>query len=322
MVQPGATFMATASGATPGLVGTVGVRILRQNGTTVAARTTVGIIELLAESGSYTATLTAPSAPGTYAVVWDDGTVSPSTISVEELIVTASPVLTGEAVGSGTAVAELVDVVSKEGVFDASPATILRWLDRRHLSFCARTKCFRRKLDIGPTAAGVSSYALPAEVQEIRELLVGAVNAPALGVPYGVGLERDLAQGALGYLWLGGLYQAVGGGIFTRDESGAGADLVALYPTPTEAGQPIVIRAVCRPPHLVDGGRVVTPPEFDDALVAGAIATGLERLEARPDLASAAEARFSQACGELLGEVERRYRGSGPAEIRVAGYTA
>ncbi len=59
-------------------------------------------------------------------------------------------------------------------------------------------------------------------------------------------------------------------------------------------------------------GRAATPSEFDDALVAGAIATGLTRVEARPDLAQMFEALYDTACTELLEQQNRRIRNSGP----------
>jgi hypothetical protein len=83
--QPGSVFHARIDGFDTGLAGTVGVRILDSTGTAVVARTTAGIIENPAGSGSYLATLTAPSTPGDYTIFWDNGTVSPGTTSGEQL---------------------------------------------------------------------------------------------------------------------------------------------------------------------------------------------------------------------------------------------
>jgi len=224
---------------------------------------------------------------------------------------------------STSTVASLVASILQEAVFDASETQAVKWLNARHRLMCGRTRCFRKRLELGTTIGGQQSYPLPLEVLEIHEVLVeSSEDSGSLGVPYGAGLHSDLAQGGLGYLWLGGIYQWAGGGIYARDDSLGGEDLLALFPVPEEDGRAITLTAVCRPPDLEPGGNVVTPPEFDDALVEGAIATGLRRLENRPDLAQPKDAIFDEACQELLGIVNRRYRGSGPATIRIRGVNA
>lgn len=89
-VQPGLPFEATTSAAPTGLTGTMGVRIIDlPAGTAVLARTTAGISEQPPGSGIYSVALTAPSAAGSYLVVWDTGGVSPVFAS-EELRVATS----------------------------------------------------------------------------------------------------------------------------------------------------------------------------------------------------------------------------------------
>lgn len=91
-VEPiaGQTFTANAEGFPTGLTGTIGVQILAASGSTVIVeRTTSGIVESPANSGSYIATLTAPSTPGDYRVYWDTGVISPSTTGEEEITVLA-----------------------------------------------------------------------------------------------------------------------------------------------------------------------------------------------------------------------------------------
>ena len=85
---PGATFEAVLENEASGLVGTLGVRIMDGQGATTTARTTSGIVETPASSGTYVATLTAPTTAGQYVVFWDTGTVSPSTTASEDLTVT------------------------------------------------------------------------------------------------------------------------------------------------------------------------------------------------------------------------------------------
>lgn len=213
-------------------------------------------------------------------------------------------------------VAQLVANVLSEGSFDATEAQALQWLSRRQEQMCARTRCYRKEIAIGPTVAEQNSYAMPAEVVEVRELQVN-------GYPYGEGRHSDLAQGKLGYLWLSGLYYPGGmGGIYVRGYSSTGERVVSLYPTPTEASLPIAVFAVCYPPDLVAGqdGTLVIPSAYADGLVAGAIGTGMSRVERRADLAANFEAIYSAACSELEQQVDKELRGSGAAQIRVAGY--
>lgn len=100
---PGAGFHARADGFDTGLAGTIGVRIIDSTGTDVSARTTVGIIESPAGSGSYLAGLTAPATSGDYTIFWDNGSVSPSTTAGEQLfvsLVAPSPTPSGDLLAS------------------------------------------------------------------------------------------------------------------------------------------------------------------------------------------------------------------------------
>lgn len=72
---PGATFAALLDGATAGLVGTIGVKLLAIDGSTVVARTTDGIIDL--GDGVYRFSGTAPATEGQYIIRWDTGGVDP-----------------------------------------------------------------------------------------------------------------------------------------------------------------------------------------------------------------------------------------------------
>lgn len=312
--QPGAPFQVVADGFEAGLVGTVGVQLLdNATGTVVLARTTGGITEpIKAPKPLYLFMGGAAPAEGRYTVVWDDGTTSAS----DDLIVGGPAPFGPSAGGSGTLVDDLVAQVVEQGNFDAPPAWVLGWLDQRHKLMCSRSKCFRKKVTLA-TVAGQSAYPVPAEVQEILEVTVASPIAGGLGVPYAPSKPEDLSAGALGFVWLSGVFVARGGGIFVRDESSEGVDEIALYPTPTESGLSVVVSTVCRPGGLELGTAVRTPPEFDDGLVAGAIATGLERIEARPDIASSAEQKFGIACEELVRQVRRRFKGQGPSKIRV-----
>lgn len=328
-----------------------------------------------------------------------------------------------------SSVADLVANVLNEAGFDATEDQAVQALSRRHELMCSRSKCYRERIEVGPTVAGQGGYAVPARVVEIREIQVSKI-------PYGTGRHRDIAEGALNYLWLNGVYVAAGGGIAQHDYDEGGNALINLFPVPTEAGESVTVYAVCRPEPLTLTGtagvvvgnpvtfrfcftnRVLTdaertafvatgvlpagvgvdptsvtfeyqapgaayvtlsgasivkdgigayhtvltvnkvgmwlwrgrgfdvalketaatpleetqvnaggsplkvPPEFYDALVNGAIATLMMRVESRADLAAPFEAAFTAACGELLRQSNKRFRGIGPSQIRVAGVNA
>jgi hypothetical protein len=213
-------------------------------------------------------------------------------------------------------VAELVTDVLTEASFDATETQALKWLSRAHALMCVRSTILRKNLNLGLTEENVSTYDLPAEVVQILELRVG-------GVPYGQGTHTDIAYDALSYLWIQGI---PGSGLGVQEASAEGVDQIALVRRPAEApgGLPIELYAVCRPGPLVSGedSTVKVPDEFTDALVSGACATALARVEARPDLASSFQAQFDAGCAELLKQVRKRYRGSASPQIRVVGYTA
>lgn len=108
---PSASFEATAQGYATGLVGTIAVRVVDGQGSTVVARRTTGIVEHPAGSGIYTATLTAPAIPGQYLIAFDNGGSSSSSWATEDLIVTSVP--TGSTIVDGTAPVSMVEIISR-----------------------------------------------------------------------------------------------------------------------------------------------------------------------------------------------------------------
>lgn len=202
----------------------------------------------------------------------------------------------------------LIDSVKSEAQFDVSDSAALTWLDRRHKSMVVRARALRKTASL-TTVASQRDYALPADVVEIMEVTVA-------GLPYGRATHTDLSYGAQGWVELTGI-----GGVVASEEDATGGPEIALYPTPTQSSLAILVRAVCRPSTLtvgVDSG-IIVPDEFLDALISGAIATGLKRQEYRPDLAQSFEQEFSDASEEYRRRIARRYRGGGPAQIRIQG---
>lgn len=225
--------------------------------------------------------------------------------------IAATPYETIEVEGSKTGrVAAMVDVVLNEGSFDVTEARILKWLNEAHRKLISRSTVLRKRLEVGPSVAGQANYELPDEVVQIREVLVG-------GRAYGTGRHSDISVGS--YLLIDGT-----GGVTAQDSTPGGAAQIALIPAPPEDGLSVQVYAVCRADDLVvgDDTTIGSPEEFDEDLIAGAIATGLAREAMRPDLAVPFRQQHEGACTELLKQTRRRYRGPGPTQIRVEGYNS
>jgi hypothetical protein len=125
---PGATFHSSLDNAPTGLVGTVGVQIIRKSDeAVVTARTTAGIVESPAGSGRYVATLVAPAVKADYTVFWDTGSVTPTTTASDELVVTATgfPEPEGESPEAGMPMVTLADFRPSPR-FDGTPWTEAR----------------------------------------------------------------------------------------------------------------------------------------------------------------------------------------------------
>lgn len=209
-----------------------------------------------------------------------------------------------------TTVQSLIDTVRSEAQFDVTDAQALTWLDRRHKSMVVRARALRKTTTVaGGTVANQRDYALPTDIVEVLEVNVN-------GLPYGQATHTDLSYGAQGWVVLSGV-----GGVVASEESTTGGPEIALYPTPTTAGLVILVRGVFRPGTLTvgDDTTIIVPDEYQDAMISGAIATGLKRQEYRPDLAQGFEQEFEAACEEYRRRVSRRYRGAGPATIRIQG---
>lgn len=90
-VRPSAEFEHPFGWGVTGLAGTIGIRILDNDGNVTVARTTTGITELVAGSGEYVVQRNAPAAAGTYAGVIDDGAVEPGHVYTFSIEVTSRP---------------------------------------------------------------------------------------------------------------------------------------------------------------------------------------------------------------------------------------
>lgn len=213
-------------------------------------------------------------------------------------------------------VADLIAGVKEDSNLDVSEPQVLRWLQGRYDQLCERAEFYRKTFDLGAVQPETQEYAVPAGVVEILEVRVG-------DLVYGDARHGDFARGERAWLWLTGE-----GGIAGREDTEAGVQMLRLFPVPAAASEPnaphLFLYAIADPPTLstTDDSTLVTPRAYDDALVSGAVATGLLRDESLAGMAAPHEQIFSTACGELLRATRRRFRGDGPVMARVVGYNA
>lgn len=208
----------------------------------------------------------------------------------------------------------LIDEVTQEGGFEATDVQALRWLNRRHRFIVAQSRSLRDRVQVGPTVAGQEFYAV-SNVVETYNVEVG-------GVPYAKARRPDVygySQGTL--LWTG----PTGAGFVVEDVDESGVQGFTLIPPPDSAGTAITIWAAVPPADLAaadPASALKIDSDCYDGLVSGAIATGLLRIEQRPDLAAPHEQIFAATVEMMRQRVKRRYNTSGPAQIRVVGVNA
>lgn len=104
-VAPGATYEAVVEWGTTGLVGTLGMEVLDNEGGTSVARLTTNVIEIATGVYSRTGNV-APSLVGQYTIVWDDGT----DFVTDELNITGTPTAAIGSSPSGRDLCTLGDV--------------------------------------------------------------------------------------------------------------------------------------------------------------------------------------------------------------------
>lgn len=208
---------------------------------------------------------------------------------------------------TGQLVQGLVNAVIEDADFDATPEQALRWLTARQRTMSARSLCNRKTLNLGSTVSGQDIYGLPPGIIRVLEVSVG-------GLSYGEARHADFV----------GLLNAWSvicgpGGVAARQDTAMGTTQLRIFPAGGQEAQPISVYAVTLAPDLAlaDDSTLVVPPEYYEALVSGAIATGTGRGEARPDLASAFGTEFAEACQELKMATRRKFRRSGALQLRV-----
>lgn len=210
-------------------------------------------------------------------------------------------------------VSDLVGEATRGAAFDADPADMLAWLDRRHKEMVNFARAYRDLIAIGTTTAGTGEYTVAAGFVELKEITIG-------GVTYVRSKHTDVSAIDNGFLWLSGP-----GGLAIESTNASNQTTVIIRPVPTTSGQAITGYGAVQPPTLLIDNTVpiLVDDDLIDGLLAGVYATGLmQPKEARPDLAGSQLQLLTQAKQDFERRVRRRLRGSGPTRIRVAGLDA
>ena len=204
---------------------------------------------------------------------------------------------------------DLVDQLKQLG-FDNTDDEILEWANERQKEMVAVARSRRQLVSIGPTVVDQPDYDVPATIVHLFEVAVS-------GAPYGGTIHTDLALADQSDLvWLGNGLWAVG------ENEDDGTKKIRLIPAPSEAGQTIVLYAAVRAPELTLAGQVYIDDEFVRYLRYGAMATGWDLNAEDGNTSERYEARFEAGVERYRRWVARRFRGSGPAQIRVKGLNA
>lgn len=208
----------------------------------------------------------------------------------------------------GLTVQQLVDQVVDETGFDVTDTQALRWINARHRKMCARARSFRAIVQVGTATADQASYSVDADLVEMYELTVD-------GTPYERVALEDVTAGTAGLVTISSH------GVFAATSDANGVSAVRLYPAPSESGAAIQLFGSMVPPDLALTDYPQVPVDFQDALVEGAIATGMARDAGQIGVADRFEARFDRACEELRRRTNSRLRGSS-VTLRIVGINA
>lgn len=167
-------------------------------------------------------------------------------------------------------------------------------------------------MELGPTVDGTSDYAFPDCIRLIR-LSVGTI-------PWARTSLESIEDAAAN---LGFIEYVTGGGVYAPTTDATGAELLRLYPTPSQDGLPILAETVGKPPAYDTGSlsdTTVFPDDFDRAQVDYARAIYFGSVEDNAALRSYYMDRADENALELRRERTGRM-GSGPRRIPIIGVT-
>jgi hypothetical protein len=208
---------------------------------------------------------------------------------------------------------QLRDLVALEGGFDATlwNAAIVGWLDDRHKQLVAEAKWkYADDYSLGTTTANVAVYTVVDDLVQVAWLEVGGVRYERTSSSH-IDRLHDVTEYSV----------PSDQGWFAEGSSATGAvKQVRLYPTPTVSGTAITAKVSLVPADLdTSSVNPVVPEDFEETLIAGALAVGEARVNKRPDMAQFHEQAFQDGIARLRKRRIGRF-GQGPVAIPVKGY--
>jgi len=205
-----------------------------------------------------------------------------------------------------TTVQDLVNEVKR--YVDETDANVLEELNRRYTTMIDDGEAWRGSFVIGSTVAGTPTYALPSFAREVGELTVG-------GGRFVKGRQTDVADYAQGRV----SWSNDADGIWVETSFGA-VRAIQLVPTPSVSGLPIVHRGRVVGATDLTGvstiASLLVDKDLVGALVDGALSTFLAR-QGEPGWQEF-ESKFVNTVEKQRRRYRRRFRGAGPAQIRIA----
>lgn len=198
------------------------------------------------------------------------------------------------------------------GGLDVTDAVAGGWVNEAHKEVVAESGWMMAVETLATTVAGQAAYDVPDNIADVRSIMITDAT----------GLPADWQPKSLEDIWglQRGVVRLVGsGGVFAATAKADGTKQVQLFPVPSTSGVAITALVSLIPVDLVNGMQPVIPVDMHGKLLDAAIALGLLRVENRPDLAQAFDARKEQL-KDLLRRRKNSRMGSTPTRMQVEGH--
>lgn len=156
----------------------------------------------------------------------------------------------------------------------------------------AEGRWYESRVSLGNTVASTGEYDVTDTTVDIYSILVD-------GVPYKQYSTQDIEELDAGVATLN-LGSPIPQGVFAAYYNTSGDLKVSIRPTPDESGLAIVARAILpiASPTWASADPIF-PEDFDQVVIAGAVALGLDENDDRADLAATHRAKFEAGIKRL-----------------------
>lgn len=202
------------------------------------------------------------------------------------------------------------DVVNRLlALFDTDQATAVSIANERQAQMIAEAEFRLAETNLGNTVAGQSDYNLPATVEDITYVLLGADT-----VPYMRASTKQMLGLRNGTMFIDNPSEAPGA--FAPYADATGVLKVRIYPTPTVSGTPILAWSAIDAADTAYGtaAALQVPRKVHIELLDGCIAACYEQIESRWDLAQPHEQKYADGV-EKLRRFKNARLGSGTTQI-------